>query len=432
MSRTSVAAREKVELFISYSHQDESFKTDLIKHLATLVREETISIWHDREIRTGDEWRGQIDCHLASADIIIFLLSPDFIASSYCFDVEARHALEMHRRGQARLLPVIIKPCEWKRTEFATLQALPKDGRPVIKWRYRGEAYLDISEGIRKVIGGLTSHSSHRVQTASEVFDNAEQVEPENHVPYVYTVGIIEPRFPSSSVEKEFSQAVGRRVPPYSTDRRAFTNVLKDPACRYLARELCWVLVTGNVDRYMLVPRDPADVMLLVESIDREAHSPSLDCVIGVEDSTAKCGTLSIPTVIFDQLYSFDTASLIEAIPRNSRLSRRRFRVVAEELLSTIIDAAWSGCGTDVDRALIYLAMRYPTIYNATADAASVGRRLTAVEVSLSSLSDDGRKTVNVYLSYVGTSPKAATKSVVSVDVTGKFPFLISKLSTVR
>jgi len=91
MSGRSVA-RERVELFISYSHRDESFKTELIKHLTILLREEIISIWHDREIRAGDEWQGQIDCHLDSADIIIFLLSPDFIASSYCFDVETRCA----------------------------------------------------------------------------------------------------------------------------------------------------------------------------------------------------------------------------------------------------------------------------------------------------------------------------------------------------
>jgi PatG Domain/TIR domain len=426
-----VAARGKVELFISYSHRDESFKTNLTKHLATLVREESISIWHDREIRTGDKWRGEIDCHLASADIIIFLLSPDFIASSYCFDVEARHALEMHSRGQARLVPVIIRPCEWKRTKFAELQTLPKDGRPVVEWKIRDRAYLEIAKGIREVIGDLTLHSEERVETANkEVLDFAEWLEPEGQS-YVYAVGIIEPRFPSRSLRKEFEQAVAAPSLRNMTDRKAFANVLKDPAYRYLVRELCWVLVTGNIDRYVLIPRDPPDLTLLLDSVHREADSPSMDCVIGIQDADAECGAPAIPTVIFDQLYSIDTASFIEAIPRTTRLSKPRFTAVAEELLSTMINAAWSGCGTDVDRALIYLAMRYPAIYNAAADAALLGRRLTAVEVSLLPLSDEGRKIVNVSLSFAGATPKESATYVIGVDVTGKYPFLTSKLSAV-
>jgi hypothetical protein len=97
-----------------------------------------------------------------------------------------------------------------------------------------------------------------------------------------------------------------------------------------------------------------------------------------------------------------------------------------------MINAAWSGCGTDVDRALIYLAIRYLAISNATAEAALLGSRLTAVEVSLLPMNDERRKIVLVSLSFAGSSPKAAAKSVVGVDVTGKYPFLITKMSTVR
>jgi len=157
---------------------------------------------------------------------------------------------EKHRCGQARLLPIIIRPCDWVRTEISSLQALPKNGRPVVKWRYRDDAYVDIMEGIRKAIGDLTSHSNEHVQTASEVvFDPAELLEPEGALPqsYVYTVGIVEPRFPNRSVRKEFEQAVAGRSSRLLTDGEAFTSVLKDPAYWYLARDLCWVFVTGTL-----------------------------------------------------------------------------------------------------------------------------------------------------------------------------------------
>ncbi|MEK7995720.1 MAG: toll/interleukin-1 receptor domain-containing protein, partial [Planctomycetota bacterium] len=111
-----------------------------------------IVTWHDRKITAGDEWKDQIDEHLESADIILLLASADFIDSDYCYDIEMKRALEKHAAGTARVIPVVLSPCEWQRTPFARLQALPKDGKAVTTWQNQEEAFADISRGIRNAL----------------------------------------------------------------------------------------------------------------------------------------------------------------------------------------------------------------------------------------------------------------------------------------
>lgn len=138
-----------LRLFYSYSHMDESLRDELEKQLTMLKRQAVIAEWHDRKISAGIEWKGQIDEHLESSDIILLLLSPDFLASDYCYDVEATRALERHESGSVRVISVILRACEWKETPFAKLQLLPTDGKHVKSWRDRDEAFLDVAKGIR-------------------------------------------------------------------------------------------------------------------------------------------------------------------------------------------------------------------------------------------------------------------------------------------
>jgi hypothetical protein len=140
---------QPIEIFISYSHRDEAIKKKLITHLSALKREGYISEWHDRMIGAGEEWKGAIDTHLKSAKIILLLISPEFIASDYCIDVEMKRALARHSRGTARVIPVIVRDCDWKRLAFVKLQALPTDGKPVTSWKNRDEALRIVAEGIR-------------------------------------------------------------------------------------------------------------------------------------------------------------------------------------------------------------------------------------------------------------------------------------------
>lgn len=148
-----------VRLFYSYSHKDEVHRKKLKNHLAVLRRRGLISEWHDREITAGTEWKGEIDENLELAQVILLLISDDFLGSDYCYDIEMKRALERHEVREARVIPVILRDCDWKTAEFSKLQALPKDGKPVTSWRNRDEAYLDVAKGIRKVVEELTHRS---------------------------------------------------------------------------------------------------------------------------------------------------------------------------------------------------------------------------------------------------------------------------------
>ncbi len=148
-------SREALELFISYAHKDERLRRKLDEHLSLLVREGEIRPWHDRKIAAGDEWRGQIDDRLETADVILLLVSASFLASDYCYDVETNRALERHALGEARVMPVIVRPCDWASAPFAELQALPRDGKAVTTWRPRDAAWLDVVRGLRAATAEL-------------------------------------------------------------------------------------------------------------------------------------------------------------------------------------------------------------------------------------------------------------------------------------
>ena len=117
---------ESSEIFLCYSHKDEKLLKKLETHLSLLQRDKVISIWHDRRIGAGTEWAGAIDEHLNSARIILLLVSADFLASDYCHDVEMERAIERHEAGEARVIPVILRPVDWKGAKFGKLQALPQ------------------------------------------------------------------------------------------------------------------------------------------------------------------------------------------------------------------------------------------------------------------------------------------------------------------
>ena len=146
-----------LSVFVSYTHADEEFKIELLKHLEPLRRQLLIDAWHDRKLKAGEEWDKVISANLESADIILLLVSIDFINSKYCFDVELERALERHQSNEARVIPIILRTCMWQQTPFANLQALPKDARAVSLWPDRDEAYLNVAEGIRQVAQELLS-----------------------------------------------------------------------------------------------------------------------------------------------------------------------------------------------------------------------------------------------------------------------------------
>lgn len=120
-----------VEVFFSYSHADEELKDHVRRQLAIFERLGEIVKWHDRMIPPGSDWRGQIDHRLNNAQVIILLISPHFLDSDYCYDVEMKTALERHEKRDATVIPVIARPCLWQQSPLGSIQALPKDAKPL-------------------------------------------------------------------------------------------------------------------------------------------------------------------------------------------------------------------------------------------------------------------------------------------------------------
>ncbi len=148
---TSPKGTKALSVFISYSHRDEAFKDDLVKHLSPLKRLGLVEEWNDRKIAAGTEWNQVISGNLEKANIILLLVSIDFITSEYCYDVELELALERHAKSEAVVIPIIVRNCLWQHTPFAKLQALPKDAKAVSSWGDRDDAFTTISESIRQI-----------------------------------------------------------------------------------------------------------------------------------------------------------------------------------------------------------------------------------------------------------------------------------------
>ena len=144
-----------IKVFFSYAHEDETLLNKLKDHLALLKRQGTISIWHDRDISAGQDWKTTISSHLNTDDLILLLISSAFIASDYCYSIEGKRALERHKAGEARVIPVLLQPYHLKNAPFNHLEFLPRDRNPVTKWLNQEDAFENIAEGVHKVVEEL-------------------------------------------------------------------------------------------------------------------------------------------------------------------------------------------------------------------------------------------------------------------------------------
>ncbi len=147
-----------IEVFISYSHKDQVLREDLEIHLSNLKRQGIISSWYNGDITPGAEWERQIMQRLTSAQLILLLISADFIHSDFCYSIEMKQAIDRHNAGEARVIPIVLRPTDWQGAPFGKLQALPTDGKPITgrSWHNLDEAFLDVVKGIRKAIVDLS------------------------------------------------------------------------------------------------------------------------------------------------------------------------------------------------------------------------------------------------------------------------------------
>lgn len=165
-------AMGRVRIFVSYAHAEDGLRAELSKHLSALKREGVAEVWDDREIDPGADWTAAIDARLYEAQIVLLLVSADFMASRYC-RLETEGALKRHAKGEAKVIPVILRPVDWGPTGLHSLQALPRDGRPVTDWPSPDAAFLDVARALRRTVDGLlrtpSKEESDQAVAAGEV-----------------------------------------------------------------------------------------------------------------------------------------------------------------------------------------------------------------------------------------------------------------------
>ncbi len=154
-SELTIREGSPVRLVYSYSHRDESLRGELETHLALLKRQGVIAPWSDRKILAGEDWAGRIDEHFKAADIILLLVSADFLRSNYCYEMEMENALARHCAGTARVVPIILRDVDWHSAPFGKLQALPPGGKAITLWNNRDEAWAAVARGIREMVDDL-------------------------------------------------------------------------------------------------------------------------------------------------------------------------------------------------------------------------------------------------------------------------------------
>lgn len=212
-----------IALFFSYSHRDEALRDELAKHLSLLERQEVLSSWHDRQITPGSEWAGQIDHHLEQAQIILLLVSADFLASDYCYDIELRRAMERHEMGEAVVVPVMLRSVDWQGASFGRLQALPKNGRPVTTWENQDEAFTDIARGIRRVVENLQKRAGSSSTELQPSGGSGVDLQPQSQTP-------VELEFPEGQVPLGSPFYLERYKEQSQIEANCFSEILKPSA----------------------------------------------------------------------------------------------------------------------------------------------------------------------------------------------------------
>lgn len=174
-----------VRAFISYSHKDEALRNELESHLAMLKRSGTVETWHDRRIVAGTEIDSAISTQLEAAQIILLLVSSDFLASNYCYDIEMKRALEKHQEGSCCVIPVILRPCDWHASPFGKLAATPPDGVAVTKFPNQDEAFTTIVREIRRAAQQFAAPQQPSGQVETMLLVDAKETaqdEPRRHM----------------------------------------------------------------------------------------------------------------------------------------------------------------------------------------------------------------------------------------------------------
>lgn len=156
MSAPSKKNPKPLEVFLSFAPDDEERREALVRHLAQLEREGSIRLWHKGMVGPGQEKMDGVEHHLATANIVLLLVSANFIGSDDLYKVDVKRAMERHARREARVVPVVLGECDWQAADFGELEALPPGGRPVLGYKNQDKAFAEIARGVRAIVEGLS------------------------------------------------------------------------------------------------------------------------------------------------------------------------------------------------------------------------------------------------------------------------------------
>lgn len=165
-----------LNIFFAYSREDSKLRERLDKHLSGLKRRNFVNTWYDGKIDAGKEWEKEIDFNLSKADIILLLISADFIASDYCFEIEMKRAIQRHENGEAVIVPILLNPCDWSDLPFSKIQALPQNGKPITapSWDNQEVALNEIANSIREIVDTLRQTKSRHLKSINEVLKDKD------------------------------------------------------------------------------------------------------------------------------------------------------------------------------------------------------------------------------------------------------------------
>jgi hypothetical protein len=165
-----------LNIFFAYSREDSDLRERLDKHLSGLKRRNYINTWFDGQIEAGTEWEREIDFALSKADIILLLISADFIASDYCFDVEMKKAISRHEKGDAVIIPIILHPCDWSDLPFSKIQGLPQNGKAITSenWKSPEFALSEIAKSIKETVESLRQTKNKHLRAINEVLNEKD------------------------------------------------------------------------------------------------------------------------------------------------------------------------------------------------------------------------------------------------------------------
>lgn len=190
-----------VKLFFSYSHKDEALRDQLETHLAMLKNQGLIDSWHDRRIVVGSDLDDSIQGSLEAADVVLLLVSSDFLASTYCYSKEMARAMEKHQAGEAHVIPVILRHCDWHAAPFGGLLAAPKDGKAITSWPDIDEALADVARQVRRVVEEKSARSHKQPPQLGSATQTTLQAPPASA-----TMPSTGPRSSNLRLAKEFTQ----------------------------------------------------------------------------------------------------------------------------------------------------------------------------------------------------------------------------------